>query len=120
LRRASYAMPTRPRVDSPGVVRPKIVMEYATFRKWLAEHGCRFDAQSEKRGEGHGTVTVHRGGRIAELPLVGASHNLDPRSHSALIGPNSPETGGPRLRPPQLAILKNAGAMSALGTKRTC
>ena len=26
-------------------------MEYATFRKWLAEHGCRFDTQSEKRGE---------------------------------------------------------------------
>ena len=33
-------------------------MEYATFRKWLAEHGCRFDTQSEKRGEGHGTVTL--------------------------------------------------------------
>jgi hypothetical protein len=55
-------------------------MEYATFRKWLAEHGCRFDTQSEKRGEGHGTVTIHRAGRTAELPLVGASHNLDPRS----------------------------------------
>ena len=35
-------------------------MEIATFRKWLAERGCRFDAQSEKRGEGHGTVTIHR------------------------------------------------------------
>jgi hypothetical protein len=35
-------------------------MEYATFRKWLTEHGCRFDTQSEKRGEGHGTVTIHR------------------------------------------------------------
>ena len=55
-------------------------MEYATFRKWLAEHGCRFDTQSEKREEGHGTVTIHRAGRTAELPLVGASHNLDPRS----------------------------------------
>ena len=55
-------------------------MEYATFRKWLAEHGCRFDTQSEKRGEGHGTVTIHHAGRTAELPLVGASHNLDPRS----------------------------------------
>ena len=55
-------------------------MEYPTFRKWLAEHGCRFDTQSEKRGEGHGTVTIHRAGRTAELPLVGASHNLDPRS----------------------------------------
>ncbi|MGA7017540.1 MAG: hypothetical protein WBZ25_11155, partial [Pseudolabrys sp.] len=28
----------------------------------------------------HGTVTIHRAGRTAELPLVGASHNLDPRS----------------------------------------
>src|SRR6476660_2363496 len=52
-------------------------MEYVTFRKWLAEHGCRFDTQSKKRGEGHGTVTIHRGGRTAELPLVGASHNLE-------------------------------------------
>jgi hypothetical protein len=55
-------------------------MEYVTFRKWLAEHGCRFDTQSEKRSEGHGTVTIHRAERTAELPLVGASHNLDPRS----------------------------------------
>jgi transposase InsO family protein len=47
-------------------------MENATFRKWLAEQGCRFDTQSEKRGEGHGTVTIHRAGRTAELPLVGA------------------------------------------------
>jgi hypothetical protein len=49
-------------------------------QKVAAEHGCRFDTQSEKRGEGHGTVTIHRAGRTAELPLVGASHNLDPRS----------------------------------------
>jgi hypothetical protein len=48
------------------------LMEYATFRKWLAEHGCRFDTQS--------TVTIHRAGWTAELPLIGASHNLDPRS----------------------------------------
>ena len=55
-------------------------MENATFRKWLAEQGCRFDTQSEKHGEGHGTVTIHRAGRTVELPLVGASHKLDPRS----------------------------------------
>jgi hypothetical protein len=55
-------------------------MESATFRKWLAEHGCRFGAQSEKPEEGHGTVTVHRLGRTAELPLVGANDELDPRS----------------------------------------
>ena len=55
-------------------------MENATFRKWLAEQGCRFDTQLEKRGEGHGTVTIHRAGLTAELPLVGASHELDPHS----------------------------------------
>jgi hypothetical protein len=54
-------------------------MEIATFRKWLAEHGCRFDTQSEKRGSGHGTVTIHREGRTAELPLVGSRQDLDPR-----------------------------------------
>ena len=55
-------------------------MEYATFRKWLAEHGCRFDTQPERRGEGHGTLVIHRAGRTAELPPVGESHNLDPHS----------------------------------------
>ena len=46
------------------------VMENATFRKWLAEHGCRFDQhEHEKRGEGRDIVTVHRGGRNAEVPL---------------------------------------------------
>ena len=55
-------------------------MENATFRKWLTEHGCRFDTQRKERGEGHGTVIIHRAGRTAELPLVGASQKLDPRS----------------------------------------
>ena len=55
-------------------------MESATFRRWLAEHGCRFGAHSEKREEGQGTVSVHRLGRTAELPLVGANDELDPRS----------------------------------------
>ena len=55
-------------------------MEYATFQKWLAKRGCRFDTQRKERGEGLGTVTIHREGRTAELPLIGARHNLDPRS----------------------------------------
>ena len=55
-------------------------MEYATFKKWLTERGCHFDTQREERGEGHGTVTIHREGRTAELLLVGARHELDPRS----------------------------------------
>ena len=36
--------------------------------------------RQEKRGEGHGTLTIHRAGRTAELPLAGAGHQLDPRS----------------------------------------
>jgi hypothetical protein len=56
------------------------LMENATFRKWLIEHGCRFDTRHEERGEGHGTVTIHREGRTAELPLVGLHHDLDPHS----------------------------------------
>jgi hypothetical protein len=55
-------------------------MESATFRKWLAEQGCRFDTQQEERGEGHGILTIRREGRTAELPLVGSQHELDPRS----------------------------------------
>jgi hypothetical protein len=49
-------------------------MEAAKFRKWLAEHGCRFGAESE------GTVTVRRLGRTAELPLIGENQELDLRS----------------------------------------
>ncbi len=55
-------------------------MEYGTFKLWLTERGCRFDTQPEQRGDGHGTVTIHRGGRTAELLLVGARHELDPNS----------------------------------------
>ena len=53
------------------------VMENATFRKWLIEQGCRFDTQNEERGEGHGTVTIHREGRTAELPLVSRHSDYD-------------------------------------------
>ena len=52
-------------------------MESATFRNWLAERGCRFDHHSEKRSEGHATVTIHREGQTAELPLIGANKALD-------------------------------------------
>ena len=54
------------------------MMESATFRKWLGEQGCRFDTQHEGRGEGHGTLTIHREGRIAELSLVGRTTNSTP------------------------------------------
>ena len=54
-------------------------MESATFQKWLAEHGCRFDTAAEKRGTGHANVTVHREGRKAEVPLGGPHQILDAR-----------------------------------------
>lgn len=55
-------------------------MESATFRKWLANQGCRFDRhEHEERGEGHVMVTVHREGRKAEVPLGGSQRTLDPR-----------------------------------------
>lgn len=55
-------------------------MEYASFRDWLTKHGCHFDTQGEERGHGHGKVTIHREGRVAELPLVGSRHELDEHS----------------------------------------
>jgi len=75
-------------------------MESATFRKWLAEHGCRFDTDEEQRGTGHANVTVHRAGRKAEVPLGGPHQTLDARivrraceeldlDWSALLGPKS-------------------------------
>ena len=52
-------------------------MESATFRKWLAEHGCRFDQhEHEKRGEGQVIIEeVERQG----FPLGGSHQILDAR-----------------------------------------
>jgi hypothetical protein len=61
-------------------------MEYATFKSWLTERGCRFDTQPAERGDGHGTVTIHREGRTAELLLVGARHELDHLSADGPLG----------------------------------
>jgi hypothetical protein len=69
-------------------------MENATFRKWLIEQGCRFDSQHEERGEGHGTVTIHREGRTAELPLAGSRQDS--------------RTEGPHLRCPSATPLSKA------------
>ncbi len=52
-------------------------MEIDTFRQWLSEHGCRFDTPAHHRGGGHGHLTIHREGRVAELPLTGSHHHLD-------------------------------------------
>jgi hypothetical protein len=53
-------------------------MQSATFRKWLAAHGCRFDQHEHKRGEGRVLVTVHREGWKSEVPLGGSRQDLDP------------------------------------------
>jgi hypothetical protein len=52
-------------------------MEIDTFRQWLSKHGCRFDTPAHHRGEGHGHLTIHREGWVAELPLTGSHHHLD-------------------------------------------
>ena len=49
-------------------------MDSATFQKWLAEHGCRFETDREKRGTGHAIVMAHREGRRAEVPLGRTFH----------------------------------------------
>jgi hypothetical protein len=54
-------------------------MESATFRKWLAEQGCRFDQHKREKGGGHNMVTVHREGRKTEVPLGGTHKALDSR-----------------------------------------
>jgi hypothetical protein len=55
-------------------------MESATFRKWLAEQGCRFDRhEHEQRHHGMAVVTVHRDGRKTEVPLGGSHEILDAR-----------------------------------------
>jgi hypothetical protein len=54
-------------------------MESATFRKSLANRGCRFDQGPEKRGEGPYLVTAHREGRKAEVPLGGSRQIIDAR-----------------------------------------
>lgn len=54
-------------------------MESATFHKWLADRGCRFDTVSEQRGLGHATVTVHHNGHTAQVHMGGPRQNLDAR-----------------------------------------
>jgi hypothetical protein len=76
-------------------------MECATFQKWLAEHGCRFDADPEKRGTGQANVTVRREGRKAEVPLGGPHQILDARIVRRAceeLGLDSSELPGPKSR----------------------
>jgi hypothetical protein len=55
-------------------------MEVTTFRHWLSERGCTFEAGKDTVGtHGHAYVTVRRGERKAILPEVGTRKRLDPR-----------------------------------------
>ncbi len=55
------------------------VMESATFRQWLSERGCSFDAGKDTVGtQGHAYVTVRLGDRRAVLPEIGSHKRLDP------------------------------------------
>lgn len=55
-------------------------MESETFRQWLSERGCAFEAGKDTVGtHGHAYVTVRRGDRKAVLPEVGTKKRLDPR-----------------------------------------
>lgn len=59
-------------------------MESATFRTWLAEHACRFDAHDQEgRAHGHGVVTVRREQRTAILPMLGKHQHLDSEVRAA-------------------------------------
>jgi hypothetical protein len=77
-------------------------MESATFRKWLAERGCRFDQhEHEQRHQGQVMVTVHREGRKTEIPLGGSRQTLDARVvHRACeeLGLDWSQLPGPKSR----------------------
>jgi len=54
-------------------------MESATFRSWLAERGCSFDAGKDTiKTHGHAYVTVRLGDRKATLPDIGTHIRFDP------------------------------------------
>jgi hypothetical protein len=55
-------------------------MEPDTFRRWLSERGCTFEAGKDTVGtHGHAYVTVRLGPRKAVLPEIGTKKRLDQR-----------------------------------------
>ena len=55
-------------------------MESSTFRKWLAEQGCRIDySEHHQRHKVQVMITVHREGRKTEGPLGGSHQIIDER-----------------------------------------
>ena len=76
-------------------------MQSATFRKWLAERGCRFDQPEHERGEGQVMVTVHREGRTSQAPLSSSHQDIDPRDAHRVceeLGLDWKELPGPKGR----------------------
>ncbi|MGD0636240.1 MAG: hypothetical protein ABSA13_18850 [Beijerinckiaceae bacterium] len=55
-------------------------MESATFRQWLSERGCSFEAGKDTvQTHGQAHVTVRLGDRRAVLPEIGSHKRLDPQ-----------------------------------------
>ena len=76
-------------------------MESATFRKWLEERGCHFEQHERYKGQGAASVTVRRGERSADVPLVGSKKHLDPRIVDEVVdalGLDRNELPGPKSR----------------------
>jgi len=77
-------------------------MESATFRRWLADRGCRFEAGKDTVDtHGHVYVTVHLGHRKAILPDIGTNKALDPRVVRQIVddlGLDRNELPGPMSR----------------------
>jgi hypothetical protein len=77
-------------------------VESATFRKWLGERGCRFEAGKDTvDAHGHAYVTVRREDRKAVLPDIGTNKALDPRSVRQIVedlGLDWSELPGPTSR----------------------
>jgi hypothetical protein len=94
--------PQNDRQAMPVGRRRERAMESETFRKWLAERGCRFDKyEHHKRGEGPVMVTVHREGRTSAAPLGGSHLDIDPREARRVcdeLGLNWAELPGPQSR----------------------
>jgi hypothetical protein len=77
-------------------------MESATFRRWLSERGCSFEAGRDTvHAHGHACVTVRLGDRRATLPDVGTRKALDPRVVRQIVdelGLSPDELPGPASR----------------------
>ncbi len=77
-------------------------MQSETFRRWLTERGCAFEAGSDTVHKGgHAYVTVRLGDRRAILPDVGTHKPLDPRVVRQIVdelGLNWEELPGPSSR----------------------